>query len=93
YTGSSAWLYKVSTAWLLGVRPIYEGLIVQPCLPDGWDGFKMKRFFRNASYEICVKRGQKKSGEVSIVVDGKDTSNPVIPAFNDNKVHKVEITI
>ncbi|MDP2912624.1 MAG: hypothetical protein Q8N91_01275 [Candidatus Omnitrophota bacterium] len=56
YTGSAAWMFRVIVEWILGVRPGKDGLIVDPCIPDGWNGFKMRRLFRGKMYEILVKR-------------------------------------
>ena len=37
YTGSAAWLHRVVAEWVLGVRPEWDGLRIDPCLPPGWD--------------------------------------------------------
>ena len=37
YTGSAAWLHRVVAEWVLGVRPEFDGLRIDPCLPPGWD--------------------------------------------------------
>ncbi|HHV56060.1 MAG TPA: glycosyl transferase family 36 [Firmicutes bacterium] len=55
YTGSAAWLFRVSTEWLLGIRPEYEGLRIDPCVPAEWDGFTVRRQFRGATYVIRVR--------------------------------------
>lgn len=31
YTGSAAWLNRVSLEWVLGIRPTWEGLLIDPC--------------------------------------------------------------
>lgn len=31
YTGSAAWLNRVSLEWVLGIRPTWEGLVIDPC--------------------------------------------------------------
>ena len=56
YTGSAAWMLRVITEHILGVRPGRTGIIVDPCLPKGWSGFKMKRLFRGKIYNIEVRR-------------------------------------
>jgi cellobiose phosphorylase len=86
YTGSSAWLFRVSTEWLLGVRPAWDGLLVRPCLPPGWRGFRMKRVFRGATYDIRVTRG---GGRREMVVDGRPRASDVAPPFGDGKTHSV----
>ncbi|MBN1871604.1 MAG: glycosyl transferase family 36, partial [Candidatus Omnitrophica bacterium] len=59
YTGSAAWMFRVIVEWILGVRPSKEGLIVDPCIPDDWKGFKMRRLFRGKMFEITVKKDGK----------------------------------
>ena len=38
YTGSAQWLHRVATHWILGVRPTFEGLMIDPSIPeaDAW---------------------------------------------------------
>ena len=55
YTGAAAWLFRVSTEWILGVRPTRRGLQVDPCIPSRWDGFRMVRQFRGTTYQIVVE--------------------------------------
>ena len=43
YTGSAAWLQRVITDWVLGVRAEWDGLRVQPCLPPDWQQACMDR--------------------------------------------------
>jgi len=59
YTGSAAWMFRVITEWILGVRPGKDGLIVDPCMPKDWKGFTMRRNFRGRRYEIKVTRDKK----------------------------------
>lgn len=47
-------MMKVATNWILGIRPQYHGLLVDPCIPKGWANFTVIRRFRNAIYEIRV---------------------------------------
>jgi cellobiose phosphorylase len=61
YTGSAAWLHRVVAEWVLGVRPTWDGLIVDPCLPPSWQRARMIRPFRGAIYDIRIERG----GEVN----------------------------
>jgi cellobiose phosphorylase len=90
YTGSSAWMFRITTEWLLGVRPTYGGLIVEPCLPPGWKGFTMKRTFRGSTYAIEVVVGR---GTSRIEVDGKVCESGVIPDFRDGREHQVIVRI
>lgn len=53
-TGSSGWAYYAATQYILGVRPHFDRLIVDPCIPAEWKGFTMDRRWRGAMYHITV---------------------------------------
>jgi len=101
YTGSAAWMWKVGIEWILGVRPSFNGLIVDPCIPQEWRGFKIERKFRGATYQIEVENSSGVScGVREVVVDGKKQEKgkdsppyAVIPVFGDGKVHKILIRL
>jgi len=77
-TGTAAWNYVAITQWILGVRPTFDGLTVQPVIPAGWNGFDMVRLYRGVRYEIHVER-QGSSNHVCLEVDGQPISGMLIP--------------
>ena len=92
YTGSAGWMFKVSTEWILGIRPAYDGLIIDPCIPAKWNGFKIKRVFRGVTYLIEVENPEHvEKGIKKILVDGKEFSSPTIPVLSDIRKHKVKV--
>ena len=52
YTGSAAWYQKVIVDWILGIRATKDGLIIDPCIPEEWKEFSVKRLFRGTIYNI-----------------------------------------
>ena len=81
-----------ATWYILGVRPDYEGLVVDPCIPRKWDGFTVKRRFRKTLYDIEVINPHPISkGVRSIVVDGQEIKGNILPQFSDKKLHKVKV--
>lgn len=93
-TGTASWNFYAITQFILGVRPEYDGLIVDPCIPGEWKGFKITRKFRNAVYLIEVLNPDGKSkGFSKVLVDGKPHSSNLIPLFEDGKEHRVEVTL
>ena len=93
-TGTASWAYQAGTKYILGVRPTYGGLMVDPCIPPAWDGFRVRRTFRGATYEITVTNPSHVSkGVDSITVDGQRLDGAVIPAFDDGQVHRVEVVM
>lgn len=91
-SGTASWAYQAGTQYILGIRPVYEGLHVDPCIPSEWDGFGVTRRFRNALFRIEIQnpdhvcRGVKR-----IKVDGKEIAGSVIPLLGDSKIHRVEV--
>jgi cyclic beta-1,2-glucan synthetase len=55
YTGSAAWMYRAGVEGILGLRREGEFLIVHPCLPMRWPGFRATVTFGAACFDICVE--------------------------------------
>lgn len=90
YTGSVPWSYIALTQYILGIRPQYNGLLIDPCIPNEWNGFKVDRKFRGNFYKIEVKNPNKVSYSVKeILVDGKKITGNLVPIFKDKKIHNV----
>lgn len=88
-TGTAAWNYVAITQWILGIRPTYSGLQVEPVVPSSWEGFKATRIFRDVQYHIEVKR--KGSGnKIQLEVDGKRIEGSVIP-FSSEKNKNIQV--
>lgn len=93
-TGSAAWNFVAAANYILGVRPDYNGLVIDPCIPKRWKSFRVKRVFRGATYDIDVRNPKGASkGVKSLTVDGLKLEGNVVPAFGDKKVHKVEVVM
>lgn len=91
-TGTAAWMWKVSIDWILGVRAELRGLLIDPCIPAQWDGYKVVRRFRGATYEIEVENPDHVSqGVAEIVIDGKPWESHLLPVFGDGRTHKVQV--
>ncbi len=93
-TGTAAWNYYAITQFILGIKPAYDGLQVEPCIPAAWKGFKVTRKFRGATYVIDVKNpnGVQK-GVKSLKVDGKDVAGNIIPIMPEGKTYQVEVIL
>ena len=61
-TGTAAWNYVTVSQYLLGIRPDFDGLIIDPCMPESFGSFAVTRKFRGTTYNISVKNtGEGKS--------------------------------
>ena len=91
-TGTAAWNYYTITQYILGIKPEYNGLLIDPCIPEEWDGFVVERKFRNANYRITVENPSHISkGIIKIYVDGDKISGSIVPVYGDNKTHQVRV--
>lgn len=94
-TGTAGWMYTAITKWVLGVRLTLDGMIVDPCIPHDWDGFEVRRQWRDAVYLIEVTNPEHVSkGVAALVVDGValDPSAP-IPAQPAGSEVRVQVTL
>jgi cellobiose phosphorylase len=86
-TGTASWSYVAGTQYILGIRPDYKGLKVDPCIPKHWKEYSLTRKFRGADYVITVKNPRRVSGGVtSLTVNGKRVSGNVIPVVKGKTV-------
>lgn len=96
-TGTAAWNFVAVSQYILGVKPDYDGIRMEPAIPAEWDGYKIRRRFREDVYEIEVKNPNHVcSGITSLVLDGKELAEAaqgLIPYQGDGKVHQVSITL
>ena len=91
-TGTAAWTFLDVSQYILGIRPDYEGLLVDPCIPSTLKGFLAKRDFRGATYHITVhnENGAQK-GVKRMFVDGKEIEGNCIPVAEKGTAVQVEV--
>ena len=94
-TGTAAWSFVVASQYLLGVRPDFEGLRIDPCIPGKWRGFTVNRTFRGVAYTIEVRNPNRVSkGVASMVVDGQRVDGNVLaPPADGRKSVRVEVVL
>lgn len=93
-TGTAAWTLVAATQGILGIRPGYHGLEIDPCIPQSWPEFRTTRKFRGATYNIHITnpRGHSK-GICALKVDGISLDGCVIPIAADGTTVVVEAEI
>jgi len=92
-TGTAAWNYVAITQNILGIRPDFDGLHVEPIFPKVWTDFSVTRKFRGSTFEISVKRTGT-GNSIQLVADGQPIEGLTvpIPAKNGSTV-KVTVTV
>ena len=89
-TGSAGWAYYAATQYLLGVRPEFDSLTVDPCIPADWKEFTVDRIWRGAEYRIRVTnpKGVEK-GVAEIRLNGETVDS--IPVLAPGSVSEIEV--
>lgn len=83
-TGTAAWNFYAVSRYILGVRPDYHHLIIDPCMPSSLKVLNIKRKWRNTTYHIRIENPEGVSkGVVTIVADGKKYAGNRIPVTKD----------
>jgi cellobiose phosphorylase len=73
-------MYRVAYDHILGVRPSYAGLVIDPVVPRSWTRFRVERVFRGARYVVEVENPDGvERGVRSIEVDGERVDGPIAP--------------
>ena len=71
-TGTAAWNWYTITQFILGIKPTYDGLEIDPCLPATLHEYTIRRKLHDAEYVITVHNPEgRQKGVRSISVDGQ----------------------
>lgn len=91
-TGTAAWMWYTVSEFILGIKPSYDGLTIDPCLPTSAKEYEVCRKFRGAEYIIKVKnpKGVNK-GVRSLLLDGQRMEGNTVP-FSEGR-HTVEVVM
>ncbi len=93
-TGTAAWNYVAATQYILGVRPEWGGLCIDPCIPPDWPGLEVTRRFRGETYVIVITNPDRVSkGVASMTCDGVEVEGNVLPVAGEGRTHKVEVVM
>jgi cellobiose phosphorylase len=93
-SGTAAWNFYAITQYILGIKPDYYGLTINPCIPKSWKEFKVKRKFRGYTLNIYVKNPNNVSkGVKQITLNGSRISGNTIPLLEKGKTYEVIVTL
>jgi cellobiose phosphorylase len=92
YTGSAAWLARIVSEWVLGVRPTWQGLAFDPCLPPGWERARMVRPYRGATVEVEIVRVAGAEAP-QVTIDGQPAARPVLAAVEPGRRYRVGVEV
>jgi len=78
-TGTAAWNFVAVSQYLLGVRPEYDGLVVDPQIGPDVPEFTVTRVARGATYEITVINSGARGARARLTVDGTEIDGNLVP--------------
>ena len=79
-TGTAAWNWYAISQFILGVKPAYDGLEIDPCICSEWKEYTVRRKFRGSVYNITVLNPDGVcKGVRSMTVDGAEVEGNIIP--------------
>ena len=80
-TGTASWMWYTISEYILGIKPSYDGLLIDPCLPSTAKTYEVTRKFRGGEFHITVNNPEgNQKGVKSITVDGNTINGNIIPA-------------
>lgn len=90
-TGTGGWAYFSATHYMLGLKPEFDGLRLDPCVPSEWTDFKVQREFRGATYQIhFTNPNGVMKGIKEITVNGSHIEGNILPVMPVGTVNHVE---
>lgn len=93
-TGTAAWNFYTISQYILGIKPTYNGLLINPCISPEWDGYQVTRKFRGATYHITVKNPHNRMKGVSVMkLNGVPVSTNMIPLQATGSSCEVEVIL
>lgn len=82
-TGTATWMDIALKEYFFGIRPMEEGLYIDPTLPSHINNARITRKYRGCVYEIEILFKGKKSKPCELYVDGKKIGGNIVPAKGD----------
>ncbi len=91
-TGTASWNFFAISQSILGIKPDYDGLKIDPCIPKEWDEFKICRGYRGVVYNITIKNPEHVCcGIKEIKVDGKAIKGNILPVSPSKNTREVSV--
>ncbi len=93
-TGTAAWTFTAISQYILGIKPMLTGLMIDPCIPASMDGFTLDRRFRGVTYHITVDNSaHAEKGVAAMYVDGVKVEGNIIPIAEGKTEAEVRVVL
>jgi cellobiose phosphorylase len=91
-SGAATWAMYSISQYILGIRPEYNGLTIDPCIPSEWKGFSANRYFRGKKLMIKVVHDSgKQKGVKAFIINGVRLKENYVPMELLKDVNTIEV--
>ena len=90
-TGSVSWFYNVLTKEMIGIKPDFDGLVMDPKLPAEWNEVSAERVFRGKRFHIEIHRSE--VDEIIVELNGKIINGNKISISNCLPINNITVLI
>ncbi|MBP1668015.1 MAG: glycosyltransferase family 36, partial [Bacteroidetes bacterium] len=93
-TGAATWAYYSACHSILGLKPVHNGMIIDPCIPSRWEGYTLNRRFRGKELHIRVENPERvEQGVKKITLNQKVIPGNFIPVEELLSVNEITVTM
>lgn len=90
YTGAASWMYRFAIEYILGLKKRGNSIILEPIIPNDWEGFEIEYKYNKTVYKIQVMNNIK-TGISKWSVDGILKDGNMVELVDDGGIHFIEI--
>jgi cellobiose phosphorylase len=93
-TGTAAWNWYAVTEFILGIKPSFKGLMIDPCIPRDWKNYEVTRKFRGATYKIKISNPESVNKGVKMInFNGKLLEGNILPIAEQGSINDVQVIL
>jgi cellobiose phosphorylase len=93
-TGTAAWNWYAVTEFILGIKPSFNGLMIDPCIPRDWKNYEVTRKFRGATYKIKISNPESVNKGVKMInFNGKLLEGNILPIAEQGSINDVQVIL
>ena len=94
YTGSAAWLNKVCLEWIIGLRPVWAGLLIDPCPPASLGRVEATRAYRGRTIRVRFDAaGYAADRAAQVTANGRPAEGGVVRAEEFPEGSTIEVHV
>lgn len=92
YTGAAGWMYQAGLEGILGFTRHGDQLVLKPCIPSRWTGYRLVYHYHETRYEIIVENPHgKMTGFEQITLDDALLPEPTVSLKDDQQPHTIHL--